>query len=230
MMPHLTSALLGRIPNVRHGFTLRGATIESVADSLGIAGCRYARTDQVHGSSVHALPADPDEGTLSGDAFITARAAQICHVRSADCVPILIAHRSGAAVAAVHAGWRGTALDAAGEALRQMARRFDLRPADCVAAIGPRICGRCYEVGEEVLLALAGLGLDAGWLAGERRVDLGAANAMLLERAGIPRPQIEILPECTYCDARFTSYRRDRSEAGRQVNWIVIDRTIAPSP
>lgn len=222
MIPQVTSSLLDWIPGVRHGFTLRGETIESVATGLGLPGCRYARTDQVHGREVHALPESPGRGTLLGDAFMTEKAAQICHVRTADCVPILVAHREGRAVAAIHAGWRGTALDVAGETLRQMARRFGVRPADCVAAIGPRICGSCYEVGEEVLKALGGLGLEEGWRSGDRFVDLGAVNAMLLERAGIPRERIEILPECTYCDARFTSYRRDKSEAGRQVNWIVM--------
>lgn len=222
MMPPLVSSLLKEIPRVRHGFTLRGGAIEAIAGAFDLAGCRYALTDQVHGSEVHALPASAEKGKLLGDAFITAQAAQICHVRTADCVPILIAHRDGRAVAAVHAGWRGTALDVAGETLRQLERRYEVRAADCIAAIGPRICGSCYEVGEEVLQALGELRLTAGWRTGERRVDLGAINAQLLERGGIPSSQIELLPECTYCDARFTSYRRDKSEAERQVNWIVI--------
>lgn len=217
----LFSDLLKTVPGILHGFSLRGTTIEAIAGGLDLPHCRYAFTDQVHGNEVHVLPAASERATILGDAFITAQAAQICHVRTADCVPILIAHRTGRAVAAVHAGWRGTALDAVGETLRQMERRFEVRACDCVAAIGPRICGRCYEVGEEVTQALTALELQEDWRLDPRHVDLGVANAELLARAGIPRSQIECLPHCTCCDERFTSYRRDKSEAGRQVNWIV---------
>ena len=218
----LRSDLLNDIPGILHGFSLRGGTIETVAADPRLADCRHALTDQIHGAVVHRLDEAMPGVLLAGDAFVASRSHTICHVRTADCVPILIAHCEGKAVAAVHAGWRGTVAGVAAAALRELASAYGIAAKDCVAAIGPRICGTCYEVGSEVVRGLAALGIGDAWRGGERHVDLGLANAVLLESAGILREKIELLPACTFCDDRFTSYRRDRSEAGRQVNWIVI--------
>ncbi|MBN1283064.1 MAG: laccase domain-containing protein, partial [Proteobacteria bacterium] len=140
--------------------------------------------------------------------------------RTADCVPILIADPKKNAIAAVHAGWRGTALDVAGESIRGMNRAYGTDPADCVAAIGPCICGPCYEVGREVVERLESLDLGRDWISGDRRVDLGVANRALLLRAGVAH--IDMLDLCTSCDHRFSSWRRDKNE-GRQVNFILLN-------
>jgi len=133
-----------------------------------------------------------------------------------------MADRSGKAVAAIHAGWRGTVRDVAGAAVRAITETFGTRPKDLVAAIGPRICGGCYEVGSEVVDSLDKLGLDGGWRGEGRRVDLGVANASLLLRAGLEESSVEVLPCCTCCDRRFVSWRRDRIEDERQFNFIVV--------
>lgn len=221
MMPQVTSQLLSAVPNVHHGFSLRGVVIEDVA--LQFPASRFFRTDQIHGACVHLLERDPDETILEGDAFGSDRIGTICSVRTADCVPILIADRSGKAVAAVHAGWRGTAQDIVGKTVRELTRAYGIAACDCVAAIGPRICGSCYEVGQEVIDALEDLAIGDAWRvpARTRHVDLGKANRALLLRAGLPESHIDLLEYCTFCDDRFTSYRRDASEAGRQVNWIL---------
>jgi polyphenol oxidase len=218
----IVSPQLAALPGVVHGFGVRGVALPEYLEALSLRDARFAETNQVHGNVAHRLAGAIPEGRLEGDAFMTNQSGVVCHVRSADCVPIIIADPARRAVAAVHAGWRGTACDVAGSALAAMRRAFGTDPAGCVAAIGPRICGDCYEVGDEVREALEALAIGRGWRAGEKRVDLGKANAALLARAGLRPENIDLLPHCTFCDESFTSYRRDQSEAGRQVNFIVI--------
>jgi YfiH family protein len=216
----IRSKKLGGVSGVAHGFGVRGVALGDLIRGLGLDGAASFCTNQVHGNRVHVLSA-PTAAVLAGDAFITDRAGLVCSVRSADCVPILIADARGRAVGAVHAGWRGTAKDVAGEALSMMRQAYGTDPADCVAAIGPCICGGCYEVGPEVEDAMAGLGIGDLWRAGAGRVDLRRANARLLMRAGIPGPNIETLPDCTRCDARFASFRRDGG-GDRQASLIAL--------
>lgn len=216
------STLLGGIPGVVHGFGSRGPDAAAYLDSLKVVDRFIVETNQVHGNTVHYLMWPKKGPRLEGDAFISDRPGMVCFVRTADCVPILVADCARRAVAAVHAGWRGTAADVAGETIRAMGRSFGTKPADCVAAIGPRICGGCYEVGGEVIAALESLALCDGWRVGGRNVDLGKANAELLVRAGLDPASVETLPRCTSCDRDFVSWRRDRTENERQFNFIVV--------
>lgn len=213
----IESKVFVSVPRLIHGFGVGPCEID---DMVGPE-MRVFETDQMHGKRVVRLEDVRGEGVVEADAFITNKPGVVCHVRSADCVPILIADAKGRAIAAVHAGWRGTALNVVAEALKEMTRAYGTDPADCVAAIGPCICGACYEVGREVEEAMAALGLGDSWRAGSNRADLRLANAALLERAGVLRSNIEILKECTRCDTRFASFRRDGG-LGRQVNFIAI--------
>ena len=115
-------------------------------------------------------------------------------------------------------------LDAGAEDVTDAGELFVIEsdPSDLVAAVGPRICGKCYEVGEEVIEAMGKAGLSESCLAGGRRVDLGKANATLLARAGIPESRVEVIPRCTSCEREFVSWRRDRTEEERPFNFIVI--------
>ncbi len=96
-----------------------------------------------------------------------------------------------------------------------MCRRFDTSPSDVYAAIGPGIGECCYRVGEDV-------GRKFG-LPGAGCVDLGKHNRAQLIEARVPEAQIELLGLCTFCEAaRFYSYRREQSAAGRMVSFIGI--------
>jgi hypothetical protein len=92
------------------------------------------------------------EGTHpgAGDGLVTASADQILAIRTADCLPILLADTRRHTIAALHAGWRGTLHRIAEKGVGEMHRWFGSRPEDLWAAIGPGIGGCCYEVGEEV--------------------------------------------------------------------------------
>jgi YfiH family protein len=152
-------------------------------------------------------------------------------VRAADCVPILIADQRTGVVAAVHAGWRGTAARAAVAALEALAREFGSRPADLVAAIGPHIGSCCYNVGPDLVDAFAAAGhprhlTDRWFLApppprGSRerpplRLDVGGANRDQLVLAGVPEDRIYDSGLCTamHLDV-LTSYRAERDQSGR---------------
>jgi len=158
-------------------------------------------------------------------------------VRSADCVPLLLADAVTGAVAAVHAGWRGTAAGAARAAVSALTREFGSRPADLVAAIGPSIGPCCYEVGPELVDAFAAAGherhhIDRWFLAlppprGSRalpslRLDLAAANRDQLILAGASPEHVHLCGLCTamHLDV-LTSYRAEREGAGRIMGVIV---------
>jgi len=150
-----------------------------------------------------------------GDALLTAEPGMTVSIRTADCFPILLADPVHRAVAAVHAGWRGTAAEIVQETLGHMRREYGTLPTDVSAAIGPGIGVCCYQVGEEVARRF---GKDTGG-----NLDLADENLRQLTRAGVPRGQIDLTGACTFCDAeRFYSFRREGERAGRMISFIGI--------
>jgi polyphenol oxidase len=200
-----TSPLLERIPWIEHGFGTRRSP--SSQDAM-------ASLKQIH--SAIALVADRPEGCVGeGDALLTREPGVTVSVRTADCFPVLLVDMHHHAVAAVHAGWRGTADGVVLEALRRMHAEFDTNAVDISAAIGPGIGACCYQVGEEV-------GRRFG-LTQAGRIDLAAENLRQLVQAGVPRESISIAGACTFCDpANFYSWRRDHDAAGRMISYVGI--------
>ncbi|MGH9630367.1 MAG: peptidoglycan editing factor PgeF [Bryobacteraceae bacterium] len=198
-----------QIPWLLHGFGTR--------QSAGWPG-RYASLKQVHSSIV--VRADRHIDAAVGDAVITQEPGMIVAVRTADCVPILLVDLRRKAVAAVHAGWRGTAGEIARIAVETMEREFGSLPSELSAAIGPAIGRCCFEVGPEVAQQFRLLFPESENL---RKLDLSEANRRQLVAAGIPAARIEAAPLCTKCDPeRFESFRRDREKAGRMISAIGI--------
>lgn len=183
-----------------------------------------ANTLQTHGTAVHVVervgdvdPSPPDEG----DGLWTSSPGLVIAVRVADCVPVLLWDPEAGAVAAVHAGWRGTVGHIVAAAL-EAGEPLGVRPERLFAAIGPCISGKRFEVGPEVVAGLRGLGLedaDFGLHTGPRgrpHVDLRSANRVLLRRLGVQDDRIEDVGGCTFDQpALFHSWRRDGEAAGR---------------
>jgi copper oxidase (laccase) domain-containing protein len=129
-------------------------------------------------------------------------------------------------VGAAHAGWRGTAQDAAGAAVRAMGSEFGCDPADLVAAIGPSLGPCCGEVGSEVAEAFASAGHSVSALArwfsinpsGRLHLDLWTANSDQLVAAGMDPARVHVARLCTktHVDV-FHSFRGDNENAGRMV-------------
>jgi len=199
--------------------------------ACGLTRCPPAVQRQVHGCKVTWVGGDDGPGPararqIEGDALITRARALPVAVQVADCVPLLLWDPENGVVAAVHAGWRGTALRVVEATLAQMAQRAGTRAADIRAAIGPSIGGCCYEVGSEVSDALGHAFEQDDYLTdgdGPRpRVDLGRANRAALVRAGVPAESICTVGGCTACSPDYFSYRRDGPRTGRMMGVIQL--------
>jgi YfiH family protein len=178
---------------------------------------------QVHGNAATVVDADTRVEPAGGrpprcDILLTGSTARTLLLRYADCTPILLADPRRRAVAAVHAGWRGTAVRAASSAVKALREAFGSDARDLIAGIGPAIGPCCYAVGQEVFERFA----DQPWAAATTRggapsLDLWEANRRDLVDAGVPADQIESASICTQCASdRFFSHRANGGQpAGR---------------
>ena len=229
----LTSRLLERA-GVRHGFTTRrlGDALNDLSGwekATGLQPESLVRLKQVHGTDVLIVdgPAGelPPEEERQFDAAVTTRNDVILSIRTADCVPVLLF--APGAVAAVHAGWRGTASGTLKNAVEAMIELRECRADSILAALGPCIRSCCYQVGRDVWEPFsqrfrrdAVIERDDG-----RYADLIAANRAWLLRSGVRPENIDVLNACTHCNPEmFFSYRREGS-TGRQLAFITLGET-----
>jgi polyphenol oxidase len=162
------------------------------------------------------------------DALITHLPGLALVVSTADCLPILIHDPVRRAVAAVHAGWRGTTKLIAARALTAMREAYGTDPSDCQAAIGPGIRGCCFEVDTAVTDAMAAA--LPNWEAHARAnrpghwlLDLAEINRAILEAAGVRTDRIEDVGLCTSCrNDLFFSHRAEKGRTGRMMNFILL--------
>lgn len=159
----------------------------------------------------------------SGDALITDVPGVRVGVRTADCVPILLVDKRSRAVAAIHAGWRGSAAAISRKTVQQFQARFGSNPAGMLAAIGPAIGPCCYEVGPEVADRFGQWFPERNDLGRRTRIDLPEANRRQLVSAGVPASLVYTAGLCTACcAAEFHSWRRQRETGARMVNAVVV--------
>jgi YfiH family protein len=200
----------------------------AVAAGMGVAPEDLLLVRQVHEAAVAVAAPDRPRPWIrpEADAIASDDPAAAIGVRVADCVPVLLAEETGRAVAAIHAGWRGTARRVAIAAVSALWERFGVRPQRLIAAIGPSIGPCCYEVGDRVYEAFREAGhhpdLLAQWFApgpsGRRHLDMWRATRDQLEGAGIPASRIHAADLCTRTHAAlFHSYRADGEGAGRML-------------
>jgi YfiH family protein len=206
---------------------------------IGVNPEQIVTMGQVHGNDVLRVGAadagkgSRDRGTSAGyaDALITNEAGVVLTTLHADCQPILIVDPEKRAVAAVHAGWRGTVADAGGATVTAMTREFGSDPADLLAYLGPAIGPDANEVGDEVIEAwleqardLEDAAQDAVLKPGPKHhFNVPAANRMLLIRAGMRPENIETSPICTKSNTdSWFSHRGHGPNAGREGALIAI--------
>ena len=206
--------------NIRENFRRVAALM-----GAGIDDC--AVTKQVHGTVVRLVDERDRHVCLStvpyeADGVATATKGLPLFCFTADCVPVLLCEKNGRAAAAVHCGWRSSAGDILGEALRQLAS-LGAEPGEMCAAIGPAIGRCCFETDDDVPEAVtAWLGGDTAGLFvrradGKTLVDLRAANAQRLRQLGVPAEQIDVSEECTFCShEKYWSHRYTKGKRGGQ--------------
>jgi hypothetical protein len=209
---------------------------------------------QIHSSAlVHATAADAArEKPWKGDGLMTDEPGILLAIQTADCIPVLVADRKRRAVAAFHAGWRGTVKRIVEAGIGRMRLEFGSKPEDMVAAIGPGIGACCYAVGEEVLsefesqflygsdlfrmvddydavhhkypmLFLTQRAPGHSPIGPSLHLDLIEANRRQLLDAGLKPRSIEVVGGCTNCQRElFFSHRGSQGYAGRMMSVIGI--------
>ena len=198
---------LDALPWLMHGFGTRQSDIPAWFENL-------ATLKQIHSATV--VNAEGRCGILGeGDALLEDRPGSVIAIKTADCMPILLVDGRHRAVAAVHAGWRGTAAKIVAAAVDAMRARFGTLAGDLHAAIGPGIGQCCYQVGPEVAARFGEQG--------RAHISLSDANRTQLLTAGVTRERIYASNLCTMCLAEeFHSFRRDRERAGRLHSFVGI--------
>jgi len=183
---------------------------------------------QVHGARVvHIGSPEFTSGPPEADAVVANRTGDLCVVRTADCLPIMLCAIDGSEVAAIHAGWRGLAAGIIEATVTEMATM----PANLIAWLGPAISQGAFEVGEEVRNAFLDHSAvaEAAFAANDRgrwQADLYMLAIQRLGGTGVFNVSGGGL--CTFRDpGRFYSYRRD-GETGRMLNFVYLQPLSHP--
>ncbi|AZM78216.1 peptidoglycan editing factor PgeF [Streptomyces sp. NPDC005395] len=198
------------------------ANRELAAKALGADPARVVWMNQVHGADVAVVDAPwGDRPVPRVDAVVTAERGLALAVLTADCVPVLLADPVAGIAAAAHAGRPGLVAGVVPAAVRAMTE-LGADPARIVARTGPAVCGRCYEVPEEMRAEVAAVEpaayADTSW--GTPAVDVSAGVHAQLERLGV-RDRAQS-PVCTRESKDHFSYRRDRT-TGRLAGYVWLD-------
>lgn len=209
---------------------------------------------QIHSSLIHRVGSRDagEEAFRKGDGMLANKRGLLLAIQTADCIPVLIADRKRRAVAAFHAGWRGTLKRIVETGVGRMRLEFGSKPKDLAAAIGPGIGQCCYAVGEEVrseflsqfeyaedlfcdvydsdpvkekypLLFLTARAPGHSNIGPSLHLDLAEANRRQLLDAGVDPAAISVLHDCTSCRSdHYFSYRAEHGFTGRMLSVIGI--------
>ncbi len=190
---------------------------------------RPHQTKQVHGTAHLNCSGPGIVHDYQADIIVSQTPGTAVAVRTADCLPILLADPQAGVIAAVHAGWRGTAQRVVVYAIEAM-KGLGADPEHIYASIGPSIGLCCFEICEETANALA-TSVSNGETAisrnGKPHADLALINNMQLLECNVEPNRIENLQLCTSCHPnRFYSYRRERGITGRHLAVVALPASI----
>lgn len=228
-------------------------------NAVGAPGAKLVTLRQIHSSLVRRVKG-ADAGRVpswKGDGMMTDEPGLLLAIQTADCIPVLVADTKRRAVAAFHAGWRGTLKRIVENGVNRMQVEFGSRPADLVAAIGPGIGACCYAVGEEVrtefgsqfayapelffevsdadpvrekypLLFLTARAPGHSNLGPALHLDLVEANRRQLLDAGLRPEAIAVMGDCTRCQInRYFSYRAEQGFTGRMLSVVGVRSSLS---
>jgi len=180
---------------------------------------------QVHGDAVrHVNRAGEYPDT---DGLVTSHPRVFLCITFADCLPLLLFDPVTHSVAALHAGWRGTALNIVASGIKKLHQTFGSKPDDLLVYVGPGVGPCCYEIGEDVAHRF-----DAEFVRRGDKLTLDLKDALLAQllEAGCRKDRVEISSSCTIHELRYHSYRRDGSRSGRMMACIGLLRTGPKEP
>jgi YfiH family protein len=228
----------------------RGLFVNAAAAGKDMVGMVTLR--QIHSSLIRRVSAQDIPAVRKGDGLMTDQPGVLLGIQTADCIPVLVADRKNRAVAAFHAGWRGTLARIVENGVGRMRLEFESRPEDLIASIGPGIGQCCYSVGDEVrqqfesqfpyaselfcevfdsdpvkekypMLFLTARAPGHSQLGPAMHLDLVEANRRQLLAAGLRKGSIFVTGQCTGCNPdRFFSHRMERGFTGRMMSVIGI--------
>lgn len=247
---YYSSSNLGAFPGIIHAFLGRTGGVSSghlaslnlgrreedipenlkenrkrVADAFGLNHNKLYTLSQIHSDRIVVID-NPDTRpeevkTREADGILTNVKGISIGILTADCTPILLYDSKKGVIAAVHAGWRGTAMKIANKCVKRMQERFGTDPEDIAAAIGPAIGICCYKVNDDVALAVGNIDKAAKTCERHWRLDLPKANLLHLEEAGVK--DVNLSGICTSCRTDlFYSHRAESGKTGRQVSFISL--------
>jgi YfiH family protein len=186
--------------------------------AIGAERARVVTARQTH--SIERYSIESEEQTRGPqpdcDAMISRMTDVLIAVQTADCLPVLIGDTKTGAMAAIHAGWRGTAGRITERTVADLMLVHGVSPRDCIAALGPAACAECYEVGEDVIGRYK---KEFGYWRkllvnfeenGKAHLDIRAANVQQLSFCGFSEDRIHVADYCTmHQNELFFSYRRE---------------------
>ena len=221
-------------------------------DSLGMVTLRQIHSSLIWRVQASDVQASGKPAVLKGDGLMTDEPGVLLGIQTADCIPVLLADRKKRAVAAFHAGWRGTLARIVENGVGRMRLEFGSKPEDLIASIGPGIGQCCYSIGGEVreqfesqfayapdlfhevydadpvrekypMLFLTARAPGHSDLGPAMHLDLAEANRRQLLAAGLRKAAIAMTGQCTGCHTdRFFSHRIERGFTGRMLSVIGI--------
>jgi YfiH family protein len=235
---------------VNRGLFLQAATGRK--KSLGMVTLRQIHSSLIHRVGASDVRANDQPAVLKGDGLMTDEPGVLLGIQTADCIPVLVADRKNRAVAAFHAGWRGTLARIVENGVGRMRVEFGSQPENLVASVGPGIGRCCYSVGAEVreqfesqflyaaelfhevydsdpvrekypMLFLTARAPGHSEIGPSMHLDLAEANRRQLLAAGLKKSAIAMTGECTGCHTdRFFSHRIERGFTGRLMSVIGV--------
>ncbi len=258
IVKHLFSTRLGGVSEGHLGSMnlsyIRGDRKENVDENfrrigeiLGKDAADFVCTDQTHTANVRTITsADRGKGIVRErdykdvDGMITNEPGIVLSAFFADCVPLFFVDPVRNAIGLSHSGWKGTVGKIGRVTVEAMRKQFGSRPEDLVAAIGPSICGDCYEVGEDVAEQFRAAFPDSGKPGGEAErplltekgsgkylLDLWEANRRVLGEAGILPEHISITDLCTCCNPGFLfSHRASQGKRGNLGAFLMLRESV----
>ncbi len=226
------SSLLAQFSGIRHGYSTRlqgdmraPETRTSFLKTLTLSSDTFVRPQQVHGVDIHTIENTQVHEIPATDGVVSITRGIAVGVVVADCVPLLFVDIKKCLVSAVHAGWKGTLGNIAGETVKAMVQAGS-NVSDIVVSVGPHIGMCCYRVAQERIERFQHIydtdprvayeGSD-GW-----HLDIGQVNVIQLRAAGIAAKHIDAPIICTSCQVGlFYSYRKDTKETFGEIMGVV---------